>query len=93
MTDRIQNVFKYISLILLLSGIAVWIWYVVTIIILGRTPYGEILITVPIGMFGVMTGLVSRNKKLIVLNTIQALALPVLFYIASFQAAAELKNR
>ncbi|AFS78521.1 hypothetical protein Curi_c15120 [Gottschalkia acidurici 9a] len=93
MTNKTQNVFKYISLVLLLSGIAVWVWYIVTIIILGRMPYGEILITVPIGMFGVMTGLVSKNNKLIVLNIIQALALPVLFYIASFQVAAELKNR
>ncbi len=92
MAEKIRNMFKYISLVSLLIGIAIWVWYIIFIIILAKTPYGEILQTIPIGVVGIISGIISKNKKLVILNIIQTLALPILLLIASIQEAIELRN-
>ncbi|MBS4538489.1 hypothetical protein GOQ27_08435 [Clostridium sp. D2Q-11] len=93
MRRKIKKISKYISLFFLLVGIAIWAWYILFILILHNIPYGEILLTIPIGILGTISGIISRNKKLIILNIIQTLAFPIAITLASYQEAREMLNK
>ncbi|AFS79341.1 hypothetical protein Curi_c23390 [Gottschalkia acidurici 9a] len=90
MSKKAQNIFKYISSTSLLLGVVVWIWYIISNIILGKMSYGEIIMTVPIGILGVMSGIISQNEKLIIFNFIQASSLIVVLLIIYFYGAIRL---
>jgi len=80
MKDSSRNICKYISLISLLLGIGIWIYYIIFILALSKnTSLIGLAMTSPIGIIGIITGIISKNKKLIILNTIQSLAFPIFF--------------
>lgn len=87
MESNTNNTFKFISLISLVVGVAIWAWYIVFIMILNKIPHGQILLTIPIGILGTVSGLIAKERKLIILNIILMVAFPIIFFIALSQEA------
>ena len=80
--NNTEDTFKSISLISLVVGVAIWAWYILFIMILNKVPHGQILLTIPIGILGTVSGLIAKERRLIVLNIMLAVAFPIIFFIA-----------